>query len=186
MYCVFFLVVINLSFLPATFVKKSVSFNFEKEKHPCNTLCNSRKPFLISKYCRLHFIWFIYKKTLGFLDLSLYPLKFHRKWAFTAANFKARSLKTQDSSEIPHEFFLNTPGNSHGLSSVPLEILCPQPPSRHTHTHTHTHTQIQLPVLIFSGTVLSAKPVTCVARSKVKHFLIYCTLILITFSLLTT
>ena len=58
------------------------------------------------------------KNHLEFLDLSLYIEKFRRKQVFTPGNSAklcGTTWKFQDqkprSLEIPHEFFLNTPGN---------------------------------------------------------------------------
>ena len=64
----FFLVVINLSFLPAIVVEKSDSFNLRSEKHPWNTLCNSRKPLLFSKCCRFDCLF----------CCTLYEPRYHR------------------------------------------------------------------------------------------------------------
>ena len=59
------------------------------------------------------------KPLLELLDLSFYPQKFRRKQAFTPGNSaklcdNPRKFQDQKSRpiEIPHYFFLNTPGNS--------------------------------------------------------------------------
>ena len=48
----FFLVVINLSFLPAIFVEKSDSFNFEKGKTSLEHSMQLQEAFFFSKCCR--------------------------------------------------------------------------------------------------------------------------------------
>ena len=53
-----------------------------------------------------------WKRTLEFVDLSLYPWIFQTKWSFTPGN-STNLCHTQKSGpmEIPHDFFLITRGN---------------------------------------------------------------------------
>ena len=87
-----------------------------------------------------------WKTPLEFLDLSLNPQKFRRKQAFTSENSAKLwhtpwKFQSQKPRPIPHEFFLNIPGNStsffkwplqfpHALYSIPLKIqwACPRAP----------------------------------------------------------
>ena len=84
----FFLVVINLSFLPAIVVEKSVSFNFEKEKHPWNTLCNSRKPFFFQNVVGLSFYFVALYMNPGITDITTNSLMILSNWFFIYFTWK--------------------------------------------------------------------------------------------------
>ena len=59
---------------------------------------------------------YLYEKPLGFLDLSLYPWRFHRKQAFTSGN-------SANLSDTPLEITrpkTKTPGNSTSFLVDPL------------------------------------------------------------------
>ena len=78
----FFLVVINVSFLPAIVVKKLVSFNFEKGTTSLEHSVQLQEPFLFSS-CR-----FVFIKCCRFDCLfccTLYEPRYHRypkKWPY--------------------------------------------------------------------------------------------------------
>ena len=75
-------------------------------------------------------------KSLEFLDLLLYPYKFHRKQVFTpgpgnSAKFVWHALEIPGSKnkeiykpmEIPHDFLLNIPGYCNSFLIDPWEAL---------------------------------------------------------------
>ena len=64
----FFLVVINLSFLPAIVVEKSDSFNFEKGKTSLEHSMQLQEAFLFSKCCRFECLF----------CCTLYEPRYHR------------------------------------------------------------------------------------------------------------